>query len=732
MSEFKLLAIRPLKGCHRRFAKNLNPGMIYPIYNAYSYLDADGNKITGTGGDPVMSIEKCSHFPTEIYDQISADGKCLKVSVSAIAGKNGSGKSTLIELLFSSIYLHCINVSILNPNLASISESNMEFESEKQGFDKRERDLAETQRKLRKWVADDSINKDVAFFRELKERVGSLLIAEKELMERREFVGSELKANKGIESEIVEFGKNLKAEIYFEMNATFYCLRLDGQTSDGLISDGISYVRNEKMPEGSLAEINHYDLSKHFFYTVAVNYSHYALNSFHIGDWINSLFHKNDGYSAPVVINPMRTGGNFDINSEMNFARYRLLANKLQEWDNVSSDEKVFVSDDRFIKHVVFRLDREKINAIPKHVRFRNNEIRGSIRENNLLTTFLSGYLDLKEQVDLLTVDFALKDIIANYIINKIDSIPKKYPWFGKGYQFSEETPFVLNEKFFQDIFEDGSHITYKLKQAVHFLKYCLSTKGEQMFGVKRSQLQGSSGISFKYSLNQIFDWSAGQSGASIMTTLPPSIFDIDFELSDNNGHLSKFTGLSSGEQQLTHTIQSVIYHINNLQSVHLGKGERPKYSSVNIVYDEIELYFHPEYQRRFVNRLLTELTRFYQNGRTNITSINILLLTHSPFILSDIPRENILLLESSKKNGRAVPKIPASQTFAANINDLLADGFFITGTLMGEFAEVKIKEAVARIKDHEMTHGDAELLKNIGDSFLKASLDNFKKRQND
>lgn len=501
---------------------------------------------------------------------------------------------------------------------------------------------------------------------------------------------------------------------------------LDGEATP------LNNIINADHPRSKPKSLDNQNLSRYFFYTIAVNHSHYALNSHHVGDWINSLFHKNDGYTAPIVINPMRTEGNFNINSEINFARYRLLANKLHEWNIADHNDKIFVSDDKFISRVIFKLNRNKIEAIPKHVSFSNNEMTAPLRERNLLIAFLANYLNLRQQKQLMTVEFDFKDIICNYIINKIDSIPIKYPWFGTGYQFSEETPFIQNDKFFKDLLDDGSHITYKLKQAVYFLIYCLETKGEGMFSVKKSQLQGKYGISFTYALDEIFKWSNGSAKSNIMTRLPPSIFDIDFELSDSNKHLSKFTDLSSGEQQMIHTLQSVVYHINNLQSAHSGRGKRSKYSAINIIYDEIELYFHPEYQRRFIDRLLRELKGLYQRERTHITSINILLLTHSPFILSDLPNENILLLEPSPKTGRAIPKIPASQTFAANINDLLADGFFITGTLMGEFAENKIKDAINRIKNGAMTNDDSALLQNIGDSFLKASLDNFKNRNHD
>ena len=33
-------------------------------------------------------------------------------------------------------------------------------------------------------------------------------------------------------------------------------------------------------------------------------------------NWIGSLFHKNDGYMCPIVLNPYRDGGQLDMNNE--------------------------------------------------------------------------------------------------------------------------------------------------------------------------------------------------------------------------------------------------------------------------------------------------------------------------------------------------------------------------------------------------------------------------------
>lgn len=46
--------------------------------------------------------------------------------------------------------------------------------------------------------------------------------------------------------------------------------------------------------------------------------------------WIKGVFHKNDGYLAPLVLNPKRTKGNIDINIENHLAKSRLMSSELR------------------------------------------------------------------------------------------------------------------------------------------------------------------------------------------------------------------------------------------------------------------------------------------------------------------------------------------------------------------------------------------------------------------
>lgn len=109
---------------------------------------------------------------------------------------------------------------------------------------------------------------------------------------------------------------------------------------------------------------------------------------------------------------------------------------------------------------------------------------------------------------------------------------------------------------------------------------------------------------------------------------------------------------------------------------------------------EEIELYFHPELQRTYIKNLLEGIK---QIQIPNIRSIHISFVTHSPFILSDIPSRNILAL---KINSTDVMEKTHLSTFGANIHDILKDSFFLTKGAIGAYAELTIKSIIQEMED--------------------------------
>jgi hypothetical protein len=153
---------------------------------------------------------------------------------------------------------------------------------------------------------------------------------------------------------------------------------------------------------------------------------------------------------------------------------------------------------------------------------------------------------------------------------------------------------------------------------------------------------------------------------------------DIDFET------------LSSGEKQQIYSISSILYHLDNLNSAKEDQlnVNRIHYENVNVILEEIELYYHPELQQQFVKFLIDGLN---QMNLENIKSIHVQVVTHSPYVLSDIPRTNVLALKKDEEQ-----PITGLRTFGANIHDMLKDSFFLQGGSMGYFAQWEVGHLAA------------------------------------
>ena len=108
------------------------------------------------------------------------------------------------------------------------------------------------------------------------------------------------------------------------------------------------------------------------------------------------------------------------------------------------------------------------------------------------------------------------------------------------------------------------------------------------------------------------------------------------------------------------------------------------KYRYVNVVFDEVELYLHPELQRNFMGLLLQAL----RNAQfKNLRGINIILATHSPFILSDIPHSNVLCLGEESQS--------VTGTFGANIIEMLDNNFYLS-SVIGNVASQELSKLVS------------------------------------
>ena len=175
-----------------------------------------------------------------------------------------------------------------------------------------------------------------------------------------------------------------------------------------------------------------------------------------------------------------------------------------------------------------------------------------------------------------------------------------------------------------------------------------------------------------------------------------------DFDMIDEKQR--RFNNLSHGEQMLFGQLLNLYF---------FSQGNK---DSLIFVFDEPEIALHPNWQKNYMKEVISLLKKLDKKYQFIVTS-------HSPFILSDIPKQNIIFL----KDGKQVDAMEKKQTFGANIHTLLADGFFMDGGLMGEFAKSKIEEVIKYLNDKNLEIKSKEeaqkIINIIGEPILKNQL---------
>jgi len=647
---FKLIAIRPLVGCLERFSKNLRLGMIYKFYDDYKFVNLRGDEVGIKEGDEtdVTDVYYTNTVPNDLYTISVKDGHEIHLNISAIVGKNGSGKSTLLELLYLGCYAASVKFGLIN---------------------------------------DDEYN--VKRFKETGDSFFSDIV-----------------------SDVQETIDELKVDYYFSKGDSLYVLK-----------NTKPYCYLSRLSNGLWVEES-FEIGE-LFYSIVINYSIYGLNSGLNNSWLNALFHKNDGYKTPIVINPYRRNGNIDINSEYHLAQTRLLSNLIT--DSISNNN---IISNKSVVHLEFDIlpdELETFNSISFKNIFSTHE---AVNNETIIDLFVRLLHDLvkynvpeqdkKNLETYLNNDIALSEIhkfdykesspspkyieilylALKYTIKKIFKICRNYEDFSDFTTNNgrDKVPKLQNvNELIIALNSDKSHITLKLKQILYTIKAGYFKSDWHVIRNPKNIAHKAyrHSITINDFAQMIKDARRKNSKVDMKELIPVAFFrpNLLIQNSNNPESISNFGSLSSGEQQLIHSIQSILYHINNVNSVfYSSKPYKTTYSSINIILDEVELYYHPEFQRIFLDELIAGIKSL---SIKNIEGINILFSTHSPFILSDIPRQNILKLV----DGIPLVLEQGEKTFGANIHELLAHEFFMTGGFVGKYSKDKILDLVKFLK---------------------------------
>lgn len=143
------------------------------------------------------------------------------------------------------------------------------------------------------------------------------------------------------------------------------------------------------------------------------------------------------------------------------------------------------------------------------------------------------------------------------------------------------------------------------------------------------------------------------------------------------------------------------------------------------LLLDEPENYMHPEMCRTFIRNLNVLLSKRNPN-----TELQVLISTHSPFMLSDVMASQVIKMDYDE-NGKCVISESEKPYYAANIHSIMADGFFLEYTI-GEQARIFIEDKFKLLQrltcmNRNLSSSEKEeltmirsLIPNIGDALIR------------
>lgn len=588
------------------------------------------------------------------------------VSVSAIVGENGSGKSTVVEMM----------MRIIN-NFAAAT--------------------------LGEYSPNQRTNEHVHYI----ERVNGSLYYRKDnkLWEIRV-------KNRNVQLIDYTYTKDENDKHIFEYNGltAFW----DNEVSDTLTEEDKPFERwkNQQKPLK--------DIYAALFYTYISNYSIYAYNTSDYADesnspayekvcrrkgsvnvrydnddcnWLHGLFHKNDGYQCPIVLSPYRSKGNIDINNELDLSKERLISLLI-------SSPNGFSVLNGHLKAVRFSMMKRKDVYDAAY-------LKSGYGENKMYTHIdANGWKKLRKRIpelwnEIYELDIAQYkdqrkhyDYALDYLTYKTLKISAQYSQYSQFHNSHKDNRSRVDDNQLKNLVKrlsiDHSHITKKIRQTLAYIVFGLyEQQGEGRFEVNIQEM-ASGKVAEIMKAQRAHNALIGPRRIiySIDDLVPPPIYDTDIKLEEMIGaHQEvKFETLSSGEKQQVFTISSVLYHLSNIESIFVdGNKERITYTHCNVMLEELELYFHPELQKNLVKYLLDGIRQMHFD---KIKAINICMITHSPFILSDIQSKNILALvkTGATKGGLC--------TFGANIHDLLKTSF-LHDSVIGDYAQWMINRII-------------------------------------
>lgn len=157
--------------------------------------------------------------------------------------------------------------------------------------------------------------------------------------------------------------------------------------------------------------------------------------------------------------------------------------------------------------------------------------------------------------------------------------------------------------------------------------------------------------------------------------------------------YLEKFIGfnwiISTGENAFL-----------NIMSKYDDINKKLNNKSVLIFIDEADLYLHPRWQQRYISLLIKSLALIFKEKK-----VQLIITTHSPIILSDIPKNHVIFMTKDNIGNVIIDDLENhNETFSGNIFDLYNDSFFLSkdekGDAIGRLANDSIEMVSEKLSE--------------------------------
>ncbi|WP_456480593.1 hypothetical protein [Nautilia sp.] len=453
-------------------------------------------------------------------------------------------------------------------------------------------------------------------------------------------------------------------------------------------------------------------------------YYNYSLDTWQDGEslWVETIYHRKDDYKIPLLLEPLKKYNEIKLNLLKYLTNQRiLLFYSFLKDELINNKITSFFNPDRIkfkysTTNTIYKEELKKDGKTLKDLKF--YPYKNLIKYINLKKLILNNNSfvpsnEIKQAIEKYYQENNLKILNLIYILFKIIEKKENLKEFGSKIEWLEEkVTEIATEKDF--------------KKLINILEKCLKKHEEKLDSLNKDNYELKKIIvAIKFHQKKLYkklEKFIEKKEISIDNLPEEDILEyfpawLDVEFYENEKSLES---LSTGEKFKFQFLIGLLYQLYNLKS--------KKYSTINIFLDEIELGFHPEWQKNYISEILFTLDEFKKMVNFD-KKIHLFFLTHSPFIISDLPKQNIIFLDKDK-NGKC--KVvdglnEKKETFGANIHTLLSDSFFMENGLMGEFASGIIDNVINYLngkKSKIKSDTEAQKIINIiGEPIIKKEL---------